>query len=475
MEKQNAQVAAYVRVSTLEQAESGYSVDEQVEKLTAYCKARDWNLAKVYKDPGFSGSNLKRPGMQMLISDAKAGYFDTVLVYKLDRLSRSQKDTLHLIEDIFNAHSVAFVSLSENFDTSTSFGKAMIGILSVFAQLEREQIRERMTMGKVGRAKSGKAMNWTNVPFGYIYRKDQLFVDDFQATIVKRIFNDYLAGVSITKLRDHLNEEGHLGKNINWSYRTVRQILDNETYTGITKFRGQKYVGTHQAIISKDTYDKTKKELKRRQIKNAKLSNPRPFRAKYMLSGLLKCGYCTANLAIGKNNNKSGVHRYYRCYSLMRKKAFTQRQYSFCPGISHGMDDLESYVLTEIRKFQLKPELVQPNHRNNDLKPLRKELEKIEAQQSKLIDLYLDSHDLPLKRMNERRDKLAEQHQAVSDKINKVATPEVDPEEAKTLLAQSDNILKINYEQQKKIVKKLIKQVTVYNDKITIQWAFDVK
>lgn len=413
--------------------------------------------------------------MQMLVSDAKSGYFDTVLVYKLDRLSRSQKDTLHLIEDIFNAHNVAFVSLSENFDTSTSFGKAMIGILSVFAQLEREQIRERMTMGKVGRAKSGKSMNWSNVPFGYTYRNDQMFVDEFQASIVKRIFNDYLAGVSITKLRDRLNEEGHLGKNINWSYRTIRQILDNETYTGITKFRGQKYVGTHQAIVSKETYDKTKKELKRRQIEQSKLYNPRPFRAKFMLSGLLKCGYCTANLSIGKNDNKSGVYRYYRCFSLMHKKAFTQRQYAFCPSITHGLEDLESYVLNEVHKLQLDPELVQPSHRDNDLEPLKKELKKIEAQQAKLIDLYLDSHDLPIERMNKRRDELAEQHAAVSDKINKVATPEVDPEEAKMLLTQSGNILKASYEDQKKIVKKLIKQIIVYNDKILIDWAFDVK
>ena len=200
----------------MEQAESGYSIDEQVEKLAAYCKARDWNLTKVYKDPGFSGSNINRPGMEKLVSDAKSGYFDTVLVYKLDRLSRSQKDTLYLIEDIFNKYNVTFVSLSENFDTSTAFGKAMIGILSVFAQLEREQIRERMTMGKVGRAKSGKSMNWVNAPFGYDYRNDQMFVDDFKASIVKRIYNDYLAGISITKLRDALNEEGHMGKNVKW-------------------------------------------------------------------------------------------------------------------------------------------------------------------------------------------------------------------------------------------------------------------
>ncbi|WP_239828203.1 recombinase family protein, partial [Streptococcus pneumoniae] len=100
---------------------------------------KDWNVYKVYTDGGFSGSNTDRPALESLIKDAKKRKFDTVLVYKLDRLSRSQKDTLHLIEDVFIKNGIEFLSLQENFDTSTPFGKAMIGLLSVFAQLEREQ------------------------------------------------------------------------------------------------------------------------------------------------------------------------------------------------------------------------------------------------------------------------------------------------------------------------------------------------
>ncbi|BAK21879.1 putative phage integrase [Melissococcus plutonius ATCC 35311] len=152
--------AIYVRVSTNEQIEEGYSIDEQIDKLKKFCEIKEWDVANVYKDPGFTGSNMERPGLQKLIRDVKLNRIDTVLVYKLDRLSRSQKDTLYLIEDIFESKQTAFVSLNENFDTSTPFGKAMIGILAVFAQLEREQIKERMTMGKLGRAKSGKAMSW---------------------------------------------------------------------------------------------------------------------------------------------------------------------------------------------------------------------------------------------------------------------------------------------------------------------------
>ena len=151
-------VAIYVRVSTTSQVDEGYSIDEQKAKLTSYCDIKDWNIYEIYTDGGFSGSNTERPALEQLIRDAKGKLFDTVLVYKLDRLSRSQKDTLYLIEDVFLENDIEFVSLLENFDTSTPFGKAMIGLLSVFAQLEREQIKERMQLGKLGRAKSGKSM-----------------------------------------------------------------------------------------------------------------------------------------------------------------------------------------------------------------------------------------------------------------------------------------------------------------------------
>lgn len=120
--------AIYIRVSTQEQAQEGYSVGEQKERLISYCKAQDWLIADIYVDGGFTGSNLNRPGMQKLI--AETNKFDVVLVYKLDRLSRSQRDTLYLIEEIFLPNDVDFVSMQESFDTSTPFGKAMIGTFS---------------------------------------------------------------------------------------------------------------------------------------------------------------------------------------------------------------------------------------------------------------------------------------------------------------------------------------------------------
>ncbi len=123
-------VIIYVRVSTADQAKEGHSIPEQLDRLKKYCEAMDWTIVETFIDPGFSGGSLDRPGLKDMIKFIKAEKVDKVVVYKLDRLSRSQKDTLYLIEDVFLNNNTDFVSMNENFDTSTPFGRAMIGILA---------------------------------------------------------------------------------------------------------------------------------------------------------------------------------------------------------------------------------------------------------------------------------------------------------------------------------------------------------
>lgn len=129
-------IAGYARVSSEGQLD-GYSIPQQMEIIENYCKIKEWNLIKIYVDGGFSGANTNRPALQDMIEHIDL--YDLVLVYRLDRLSRSQRDTLALI-DLFAKHEVKFASVQENFDTSTPLGMAMVGILSTFAQLERENI-----------------------------------------------------------------------------------------------------------------------------------------------------------------------------------------------------------------------------------------------------------------------------------------------------------------------------------------------
>lgn len=202
-------VAGYSRVSTSEQAEHGYSIKEQEERIKAYCQAKDWTLLRIYSDPGYSGAKTDRPGLQAMISDVNAGQIDAVLVYKLDRLSRSQKDALYLIEDVFLKSGVQFISISENFDTSTPLGRAMVGILAVFAQLEREQIKERMILGKTARAKTGKWQGGKNTPVGYALDKEKgLSIDENEAVYIRMIFDLFTAGENLESIERELQKSG---------------------------------------------------------------------------------------------------------------------------------------------------------------------------------------------------------------------------------------------------------------------------
>lgn len=243
-------VGIYIRVSTQEQANEGYSIDAQTDRLTSYCKSRDWKIYNTYIDGGFSGSNTNRPALHQLMQDIQDKKLNCVLVYKLDRLSRSQKDTLYLIEDVFLKNKIDFVSLNENFDTSSPFGRAMIGILSVFAQLEREQIKERSLMGRIERAKNGLWHGGGFEPFGYNYINGQLIVNEYEATIVQDAFDLFLQKLPIHRINRIISEK--YGKEFHET--VLRSILSTRLYTGKISYLGGIYDGQHQAIITEDTF-----------------------------------------------------------------------------------------------------------------------------------------------------------------------------------------------------------------------------
>jgi site-specific DNA recombinase len=133
----------YVRVSTEEQAREGVSIEAQEKRIRALATAKGWDLVEIIRDPGYSGKNLSRPGMKSLIDSCRRGMANVVIVYKVDRLTRKQKDLWNLLEEIFEKNQVGFISVTEAFDTTTAAGKAFLGMLGVFAQLERDLVSER--------------------------------------------------------------------------------------------------------------------------------------------------------------------------------------------------------------------------------------------------------------------------------------------------------------------------------------------
>nr|DAS60037.1 MAG TPA: integrase [Caudoviricetes sp.] len=473
-------VALYVRVSTTSQLEEGYSVEEQKAKLESYCDIKDWHIYKVYTDGGFSGSTTERPALEQLIKDAQSKLFDTVLVYKLDRLSRSQKDTLYLIEDIFLKNNIEFVSLLENFDTSTPFGRAVIGLLSVFAQLEREQIKERMQLGKLGRAKSGKSMMWAKTSYGYNYDKEtgSMTVNEYEALAVKEIYASYLAGMSITKLRDKINEE--YPKKPAWSYRTIRGILANPVYCGLNQYKGQTFQGTHKAIISLDDFEQTQRELAKRQQTAKELSNPRPFQAKYMLSGLAQCGYCHAPLKVILGTVRKDGTRFkrYECYQRHPRKTRGVTVYNDnkkCESGYYDMELLEHYVLTRIAQLQNDPDKIKELFSDDaspavDKQAIQKQIDSLTLKLSKLNYLYLDDR-ITLDELRSKSADFIKQRTALEDEIKKASTDkQASKREKIEKLLDASSVFDMSYDNQKVIVRELIDKVQVTSDKIVIRW-----
>lgn len=476
-------VAIYVRVSTLEQAESGYSIGEQIDKLKKYCEIHDWVVYDIYSDPGYSGSNTSRPALSNLCGDAKRKLFDAVLVYKLDRLSRSQKDTLHLIEEVFTPNGIDFVSLNENFDTSTPFGKASIGILAVFAQLEREQIKERMQLGKVGRAKAGKSMMWAKTSFGYDYNKDtgEMTINQAQAVIVRRIFEDYLSGVSVSGIRNKLNEEGYVCRDKPWNYRVIRLILENPVYIGKIRLYGKVYDGLHEPIIDENTFDLVQPELLARQKKTyEENNNPRPFQAKYMVSGIVRCGYCDSPLEIMLGTVRKDGTRYkrYKCKSQHQSKRQGTTVYNNgvpCDGKKYNLEDIESYVVNKISKLQIDEtflfDIIDSKKTDDiDSEILEKQIASIDKKLKKFKDLYI-SDLFTIDELRENTDVLLSEKKVLEHQINNddKNAQKLRKDSIKKVLS-SQSIKELDYDQQKIMVNKLISKVSVTPDKIDITW-----
>jgi site-specific DNA recombinase len=248
------QAGAYIRVSTDEQANSGYSIQIQQERVTAQIIAKGWNIFKIYEDNGQSGGNLNRPAIQEMLMDIESGNIQAVVIYKLDRLSRNQKDTMYIIDDIFLKNDIELVSISESLDTSSPTGRAMIGMLSVFAQLERDTITERLSEGRKQKAKSGGYAGG-DACIGYVAERGKkvLQIDPDKSDAVQLVFRLRDEGFKLQEIADRLNRIGYTTKRgAAFSPTQIMRILRrHDFYAGIYKYSGITADGQHTALILK--------------------------------------------------------------------------------------------------------------------------------------------------------------------------------------------------------------------------------
>ena len=462
--------ALYIRVSTLEQAQEGYSVGEQKERLIAYCKAKDWLIADIYVDGGYTGSNLKRPGIQKLM--AETDKFEMVLVYKLDRLSRSQRDTLYLIEEVFRPNDVDFISMQESFDTSTPFGKAMIGLLAVFAQLEREQIKERTWMGRVARAKTGLYHGGGHIPIGYEYSDGKLVINPYEAEQVKKIYEWYLSGSSLKAITDRLQDEGYTNKYSSYnSWSSVRNILGNETYTGRLHFGDIVVENAHEAIISDEQY----KAAQVLRGKKQELYGP-AFQSNHMLTGLMFCGKCGGRYYL----RNSGKYSYYACYSRTKQMKNMIKDPN-CMNKIWKAPELDALVDSKIRELLQSPKMAAELAASRPKKTpavssnanIEKRIRDIDKQISKLMELY-QMDDIPAELLGGKINKLYGERTALQETLLPDEEPSAIPFDlVKELIADAAQIWDYADELQKRrILQSLISKIVITEDDVEIEWAF---
>ncbi len=467
----------YVRVSTAEQANEGYSVGEQEDRLRHYCSAMQIPVHAVRIDPGFSGASMDRPGLQAVIEDAKARRIGRVIVWKLDRLSRSQKDTLILLEDVFLKNGVDFVSMQESFDTSTPFGRAIVGILAAFAQLERENIKERTMMGRKAAVRDSGHFLGAVAPFGYKRSGAVLAVDEFQAMMVREIFDRFVAGESYTSITKVLNEKfpGQAPATV----PTVRRILANPTYIGKVRFDGGEFAGAQDPIISPELFSAAAERAA--AISKSRPDGVGPVRGKtsnshkYLLTGMLFCGVCGCRMCAKSSHKRGHLYQYYMCESHVRSTASRPK----CSNGFYKMRDVDDLVKNEILKLSFDPDVIRglladrPADVDKSRETLTRRLAEIDRQQERLIALFqvdgiaIDVVAARSADLRAERASIVDQLQALGsapekdqDDISRLAAP------AQAVFASGDPVASWQ------VVDSLIEKVVVSDDEIKIFWNF---
>jgi DNA invertase Pin-like site-specific DNA recombinase len=405
------QCAVYTRKSTEEGLDMEFnSLDAQREACEAYVasqKAEGWLLmADRYDDGGFSGGTLERPALQRLIADIEAGRIDVVVVYKIDRLSRSLMDFAKLVE-VFDRNDVTFVSVTQSFNTTTSMGRLTLNILLSFAQFEREVIGERIRDKFAASRKKGMWMGgWA--PLGYDIKDRKLLINQAEAATARALFQRFLRVGSMTKLVVALRSEGMTtkgGKSVDKGY--IYRILNNRVYLGEAVHKGITYPGEHQRIIDQTLWDRVHdilRESPRKRAMHTRAQTPA------LLKGVI-FGPTGVAMSPAHTRRNGKLYRYYVSTDVLKRDAAS------CPIRRVPAAEIESAVIDQLRELLRAPEIVVRTWRAaretgggiseakvrealNRVDPLWDEL--FPAEQARIVQLLVERVEVQRDRLNVR-------------------------------------------------------------------------
>ena len=419
--------------------------------MLSYAKSKDYTEFEYYIDGGYSGKDLNRPAIQKLIEDCKNHKIDAVFVFKLDRISRSQRDTLYLIEEVFNKYDVSFISMRENFDTSTPFGKAMIGVLSVFAQLERETILERTRIGLKKRAEAGLWRGGGKIPFPYRYDRNTgtLIPIPEQVELLHKMISLYISGKSFNVI----------GKIVGMDESMVETRILSITNTGKVPYKDEVYDGQHEAVVSDELYEEI--------LRVNKVRSREKYERHYLLSGKVFCGHCGAKYRYQKWGKRLIMY----CYSQQKSKP----RYIKDPNCNNKRWDtfeVEDAVLEELFKMSLDIDLFKKTFNIatvNVKNEYRTRLEEITKQINNLLNNIASG--IAVEETNKKINELEKEKETIEEKLIESDKREKDNKVSLNMIKNlKATWFDMDFDEQRRIIEHLIDKVIVNDNEINIYY-----
>lgn len=470
--------AIYTRVSTEEQAQEGFSIHAQKDKLTKYAELNDWSVYDYYVDDGISGKNLTdRPEVSRLIEDVKMGKVKNVLVYKLDRLTRSVKDLIYLIE-LFDKYDCTFNSQTEKIDTSNAVGRMFVKIIGIFAEFERENLAERVTFGYEQKTKEGNYTN-TNGVYGYDYipKKQILKVNKLESEYVKKIFNWYLNGESLRSIVSKLETlKVPTKRGGKWSFSTIRSILTNPLYIGNVRYgvnkknRFETKGKNIKPIIDKELFDDVNEYMKnKRKFKTQKYSSDDTYYYK-----VLRCPLCGGKYHAKQQLSNGKKYITYFCNNKVEHRCTI-------PGFSHRkfenafLEYLDKYDDLEFNEKVL--EETNEENKKTDIETLYEEKEKLNKKRKEIINAY-SNDEIDFETYKEVANDLVEKVNKIEDFIKTLQKEEKEKnkktkiDDIKLIITNlKNNFTYLNNKEKKVFIERFIKNIDfeLMGDKVIVK------
>lgn len=419
--------------------------------MISYAKSKDYTEFEYYIDGGYSGKDLNRPAIKKLIEDCKNHKIDAVFVFKLDRISRSQRDTLYLIEEVFNKYDVSFISMRENFDTSSPFGKAMIGVLSVFAQLERETILERTRIGLKKRAESGLWRGGGKIPFPYRYDRNTgtLVPIPEQVELLHKMISLYISGKSFNAI----------GKIVGMDESMVETRILSITNTGKVPYKDEIFDGQHEAVVSDELYEEI--------LRVNKVRSREPYERHYLLSGKVYCGYCGAKYRYQKWGKRLIMY----CYSQQKSKPKYIKDPN-CKNKRWDTFEVEDAVLEELFKMSLDIDLFKKTFNIatvNVKNELKARLEEIKKQINNLLNFIASG--IAVEETNKKITELEKEKIMIEEKLISSDQKEKDNKVSLNMITSLKTTwFDMDFDEQRRIIEHLIQKIVVKDNEISIYY-----